>query len=146
MTPDAFIAAAMNYLKVPWKHEGRSARGVDCVGLVFVAAWDAGLVARSKDEQGYIRQPQELRFAETFEKYMHRKPFAERKPGDVLLHRVALRPCHCSILFDRPGYGESILHSDIRRRGVTIDPLDENWRAISYSFCFTFFPDSEAAA
>ena len=38
-----FVDAARRYIGVPWVHQGRSSRGVDCIGLVVLAARDCGL-------------------------------------------------------------------------------------------------------
>jgi cell wall-associated NlpC family hydrolase len=43
MSADAFLAAARGYLDVPWVHQGRTERGMDCVGLIVLAARAAGL-------------------------------------------------------------------------------------------------------
>lgn len=40
---EKFIDEARSYLSVPWKHQGRTRRGVDCVGLVVLAARSCGL-------------------------------------------------------------------------------------------------------
>jgi hypothetical protein len=45
------IEAARAYLGVPFLHQGRSRRGVDCVGLVILAARDCGI--KVQDSQGY---------------------------------------------------------------------------------------------
>jgi len=38
-----FVAAARTYLGVPWMEQGRTRAGVDCIGLVVLAARDCGL-------------------------------------------------------------------------------------------------------
>lgn len=46
MTRDElFVDHARKYLGVPWRHQGRSRGGLDCVGLVVLAARDCGLDA-----------------------------------------------------------------------------------------------------
>jgi len=40
---EAFVTAARKYIGVPWVHQGRSKVGLDCVGLVVLAARDCGL-------------------------------------------------------------------------------------------------------
>jgi len=43
MTAEAFLAAARGYLGVPWVHQGRTERGMDCVGLIVLSMRAAGL-------------------------------------------------------------------------------------------------------
>jgi len=38
-----FVAAARSYVGVPWKHQGRSRTGLDCIGLTVLAGRDCGL-------------------------------------------------------------------------------------------------------
>ncbi len=38
-----FVAAARSWIGVPWAHQGRSRAGVDCIGLVVMAARDCWL-------------------------------------------------------------------------------------------------------
>lgn len=47
-----FVAAARGYIGVPWVHQGRSMRGVDCIGLVVMAARDCGLDVDMRADYG----------------------------------------------------------------------------------------------
>ena len=38
-----FVAAARSWIGTPWVHQGRARHGVDCIGLVVMAAADCGL-------------------------------------------------------------------------------------------------------
>lgn len=49
----AFIQAARSYLGTPWRHQGRSRRGIDCGGLVALAMRDIG--HPGQDIAGYGR-------------------------------------------------------------------------------------------
>lgn len=40
---EKFVEAARSYVGVPFKHQGRSRAGLDCVGLIVVAARECGL-------------------------------------------------------------------------------------------------------
>lgn len=43
MSAEAFVAAARSYIGVPWKHQGRSRAGLDCIGLIILAGRDIGI-------------------------------------------------------------------------------------------------------
>lgn len=55
------IEEARALVGVPWRHQGRTRKGVDCIGLVLVAAQNAGLdlakAARVKAPRTYSRNP-----------------------------------------------------------------------------------------
>lgn len=132
-----FQEEACGWYGVKWTDEGRTRRGVDCAGLLLVAGWATGLIDRSFNPLGYTRQPQaNFDFVRHFEQIARKKPYTERRPGDFLIHREDVNPCHCSILLDRPGRGEAIIHASLRRRRVTYDPLAGEWGAKALSYCF----------
>jgi cell wall-associated NlpC family hydrolase len=43
ITPQQLIDEARKLVGTPWRHQGRSKLGVDCIGLVLLAAKNAGL-------------------------------------------------------------------------------------------------------
>ena len=47
-----FVEAARRYIGVPWVHQGRSTHGVDCIGLVVLAARDCGMDVTMKADYG----------------------------------------------------------------------------------------------
>ncbi len=88
MTPPAVVAAARAYLGTPFVHVGRSALGVDCVGLLILAGKDAGLILPGYQTRLYSRvvNPAVLRA----ELVRFLRPLAEDEPtavADVALFR-----------------------------------------------------------
>jgi cell wall-associated NlpC family hydrolase len=59
MTPTDIevVAEARSWVGVPFLHQGRSRRGIDCVGLPVVIAMSLGLVPRTFDTGAYGRLP-----------------------------------------------------------------------------------------
>lgn len=51
----AFVAAARSFIGVRWQHQGRTAHGLDCAGLVMVALQAVG--RNPIDSIGYPRRP-----------------------------------------------------------------------------------------
>lgn len=88
------IDAARALLAVPFHHQGRSIKGVDCAGVVYLAAW-ANHIAL-EDVQGYGRQPSGKVQLE-LERQMIRVPLAEVEVGDVLLIRFD-EPQHVALV------------------------------------------------
>lgn len=52
---EALVLAARAYIGVRWQHQGRTARGLDCAGLVMVALRSLG--RKPVDSIGYPRRP-----------------------------------------------------------------------------------------
>ncbi len=96
LTADSFIAAARAYLGVPWRHQGRSRFGIDCVGLLVCVARDLGI--RIEDMRAYEREPRAHDLARMLRRHcVARRPAAAR-PGDIA---VMGRPAtHVGILTD----------------------------------------------
>jgi cell wall-associated NlpC family hydrolase len=57
MSPDAVITEARSWLGVPFRHQGRSRSGIDCVGLPIVVCQSLGLLPPSFDVANYGRTP-----------------------------------------------------------------------------------------
>lgn len=112
------IDAAMELEGVPWKHQGRSTTGVDCIGLLRHVA--VRLELTDYDVAGYRRTPG-LDFVKRLrEAGLRRKPMSERKTGDVMIFRDGTQPMHVGFLVVRPD-GEWILHSTALHRKVMLE-------------------------
>ena len=121
MSPDGFAAAARGYVGVPWRHLGRSRTGLDCIGLVLLAARDAGLVL--PDPAPYAREPQGTRLLEGILAHAVRVP--EPAPGDVLLFRMGLYGGHVGIASAHPAWCvPACLHAYAPHRQVVEQPWD----------------------
>lgn len=120
--------AARRYLDVPFRHQGRSERAMDCVGLLALAVRDCGwhdLLAH--DIAGYGRNPHngllESGLAAAFG-----EPLApeEAQPGDVVAVRYEREIRHVAIVGDHPE-GLSLIHTDSRVGFVTEHHLSPRW-------------------
>lgn len=131
--PNAFVAAARGYLRVPFRHFGRNRQGLDCVGLLLLALRDAGIAMDeppkyAKGRRGWdIRAWMRDRFAEV-------PADAAPLAGDVLLFADGLYPAHlgaCSTLHLRP----HVIHAHLRAGMVVEEPLaDHLARALRGAF------------
>jgi cell wall-associated NlpC family hydrolase len=125
MTPEAFVAAARTYLGVPWRHLGRSTTGVDCIGLVLLAAREAGLDL--DDPAPYAREPQGARLLAGVLAHGRRVPEARR--GDVLVFRMGIYAGHLGIATTHRAYGgPAVLHAYAPHRHVVEQPMDAELR------------------
>lgn len=127
---EAIIVAARNRLGRRWSHQGRSADGEDCVGVIVDSAREAGweprdpaAVAkvnyRTKDGVGALQQLLRTEGKEL--------SWEELQPGDVILwfFEGMEYPQHVGLLTAvRPHY---VLHADIRK-GVVEQSLNGQLR------------------
>ncbi len=103
---------------MPWKHQGRSATGVDCIGLLRHVAQRLELT--DYDVAGYRRTPTMEFVSKLREAGLRRKPLADRKTGDVLIFRDGTQPMHVGLLVVKTD-GEWILHSTALQRKVVLE-------------------------
>ena len=121
MTPDDFVGAARDWLGVPWRHLGRTRAGVDCIGLVLVAAAAAGL--EIEDPAPYAREPQGAALMHGV--LAHGVRVAEARAGDVLVFRMGLYGGHVGIATTHRTYGgPGVLHAYAPHRHVVEQPMD----------------------
>jgi len=69
------IAAARRYKGTPFRHQGRSARGLDCLGLLAVSFMDVGMAV--DDETNYGRQPELFKLKAALDRRFIRVPRAQ---------------------------------------------------------------------
>lgn len=125
--------AARRYLRVPFRHQGRNpARGIDCIGLLVLAAHDAGLDLGAHDRRNYGRDPAHRLLDERLQAaFGAPRATADLQPGDVVALRYAGRAMrHVGIVGEREGR-LSLIHTDSQHgRVVEHDLLPDHRRHI----------------
>ena len=116
----AIIECARSYLGVPWLHQGRTRRGLDCAGLIIRVAQD--LLLSDYDVSGYGLEPQGNSMRRLLEQ--HTRPVGQPTLGDILLLRFSRLPQHLAILTD---YG--IIHTHRAVGFVVEHAYSRAWRA-----------------
>lgn len=100
---------ARKLLGVKWRHRGRNARAVDCIGLLVVAARGAGFDI--EDEGDYGREPWDDRLRRGCRRRFG-EPVPTAEAGDVVVIRWGkAEPSHLAIVGDRPGGGLTLIHA-----------------------------------
>jgi hypothetical protein len=113
-------AAARGFLGTPWRHLGRSATGLDCIGLVLLAARDVGIAL--PDPAPYEREPQGTRLLDGI--LAHAARVAAPSPGDVLLFRMGLYGGHVGIASEHPAWRvPACIHAYAPHRRVVEQPM-----------------------
>ncbi len=115
------VAQARSYLGVRWRHQGRTAAGLDCVGLVVRVCQDLGL--SDYDSTAYGRDPDARKFLSHFVAggavRIDPKLAAD---GDLIAFHQSGFPCHAGIRATLRG-GPSVIHAHMNRRQVCEEML-----------------------
>lgn len=122
----AFVAAARTYLGTPFRHQGRSRRGVDCAGLFAVAVHDIGKPVYNVE--AYSREPSNngLRTA-VVANLGQAIPRDHMRHGDIALMQFVGEPCHVGIITDYPIGGFALLHTFAQVKKVVEHRMDAEW-------------------
>lgn len=126
----AFAAAARARVGVKFRHQGRSATCLDCIGLMVAALADAGTVC--EDRRAYGRDPErdDLRAAlrQHFGPPLAIAPdLGAIQSGDIALMAWHLRPQHVAVFGIYVHGGLSLIHADAQLRAVVEHRFAEPW-------------------
>jgi cell wall-associated NlpC family hydrolase len=114
----ALIVAARGWLGTPWRHQGRGPEGVDCIGLVVLAAAAVGVALA--DRRDYRAEPLAGELRAELERQLC--PAADLWPGVVLLLRLGPHAAHVGIWT-----GATLVHA-YKPRGGVIEHALGHWR------------------
>jgi cell wall-associated NlpC family hydrolase len=127
------VESARSFLDVPFKHRGRSRKGLDCAGLVWCAYEQLGI--KHPDLERYGREPHQNGMMRVVLEALGRPAQLPIQEGDVLVLRFDKEPHHMAIVGADRHYGLSMIHADgspgVRR--VVEHGLDKRWRDRVYA-------------
>ena len=106
------IAEARTYLGVPWKHQGRSRKGVDCVGFLIKAFNHINIDIL--EIKGYSRNPDGVQLKQIMDNQPNlRKVLANEKMeiGDILLLKIRKDPQHVALITNSDTSAFGMIHS-----------------------------------
>lgn len=116
------VEAARAYEGVRYRDQGRSARGLDCAGLIIVTARDVGI--SSFDTTAYGRRPNVAEFTRhMLEAGCTRLPHGQHEHGDILRFALEGWPVHIGIYEVDERGDEWVIHAYLPHRQVTRERL-----------------------
>lgn len=124
MTP---VEIARSYLGTKWVHQGRTSKGMDCVGLMRVAfpglPWKEWNDYGRNPVDGLLEKRARLLFGPPI-------PPRDMRPGDAVLMAFPTAVRHCGLIGDHPK-GLSLIHTyqGVGKHGgfVVEHRLDKRW-------------------
>lgn len=130
----SIVEAARELLGAPFLHQGRSARGLDCVGLLVLVARRLGLRYRDSTTYGRCPNPRQLTDALSASCVRVDDPalvsppeeiWKQARPGDVVAFWIARAglPQHVAIRTER-----GMLHTWANVRRVVEHGMTDHWR------------------
>ena len=109
-------AAGRRYIRTPWRGQGRSIKGIDCIGVGVMAYREAGFDI----DEGPVdyRGLDYKRFLKVLFRYFDKLPKgATPLPADLCIYGLP-NEGHLALLVDRPGGGLNGIHSPMNQRVV----------------------------
>ena len=120
---DQIVASVRDMIGAPFVEKGRSKRGIDCVGLLLVAAKAIGQ-DDIIDILDYSLAPEVEKFMTYVVGQTDEAPKTPLMHGSIVLLRQAIYPMHCGILTTDKGRIQ-IVHASVSR-GV-VETLYKPW-------------------
>ena len=114
------VTAARGWIGTPFRHQGRNKLGIDCLGLLLVAAKDCGVAL--DDLKGYPRTPDGHTLRAECEKQLIKKIGKDLREGDILLMSFGRYPQHIAIKTDI-----GIIHAFQESGRVVEHNIDQKW-------------------
>lgn len=124
-TRQQIVDEARKWDGTPWRHQGRTERGIDCAGLIVKVAHALELSAF--DTVDYQRTAQRQKLLSYLEQELDVQPLTQLRAGDVVAFRDSAYPCHIGLITEKHGQ-LYLLHAYALRKRVIEEPLNEEWR------------------
>lgn len=132
------IACARQFSGVRFMHQGRSAAGLDCLGLLILTARTLGLrfgddAVDTLDIPTYGARPDVLLLKQKLDTHLNPIPLDTVREADVVVLKVDGLPQHLALITDYPMQGElGMIHAYAPARQVVEHRYDTQWRRQSY--------------
>jgi cell wall-associated NlpC family hydrolase len=107
--------------QVPWRHQGRSLKGADCVGIFTLIGRAVGFEIVLPTGYSHVPDPKILE--EGLKQYADKLPLMAGLPGDFVIIKYNGKGTHLALLTD-----QGLLHSSAFERTVVEHSIDEEWQ------------------
>lgn len=125
ITPYEVIEEAKLWKGTPFKHQGRTKHGLDCVGFCLVVGWNLGIY--DKDHQKYSRYPQGDLLRNNLEEVLTKVKKEDLDIGMIVMMKIDVDPQHMAIITPYSEQSFGMIHS-YYKRGVVEHRLSLGWK------------------
>lgn len=129
----ALVAAARRYMGAPFKHRGRTADGLDCAGLAWLAYADCGYTppdlaryGRTPHRDGLMQAMRDALGDPVWQGMAIDRDILQ--VGDVVVMRFVQEPHHVAIVCDSVSHGLGLIHCYGNIGRVVEHGLDAMWQ------------------
>lgn len=118
---ERIVDAALEQLGWPYRHAGRNEYGIDCLGVIIVAAHKCGF--SDYDIVNYPKRPVARDLIKGMKNHLVRIPNEDMRSGDIPMFGFYGYPCHLGIANFR-GKKPTIIHAYAPARKVVEQTID----------------------
>ena len=124
VTIHKIIETARSYIGTKFKHQGRSKKGIDCIGLIECSLHDNGILTKATSP-GYSRNPVPNDFAAGLDEHFDRVSVMEMQPGDILWFAIDGIPRHVGFYTEV----NTVIHAYAKLKKEVIEHrLTDQWK------------------
>jgi len=120
------VREARSWVGVPFRHQGRDRRGIDCWGVPVVVLRELGALPAGFDEVGYPRQPQLGEIQDHLTRFCTVLP--KPVPGCLIALRMLVTTAHVAIHTDT----DTLIHAMEKHAAVIEHGFRGMWRTRFY--------------
>ena len=129
------VRLAKEYLNVPWRHQGYTRSGVDCVGLILAVGYELNMIERSLIVPPYKRQST-ASLLTYFDKAMEPCLVKDIQDGTAVTFSYGGTPHHAGIVINAAQ--GAIIHAYGTERKVVIGYLHSNSNSRKFTRAYDF--------
>lgn len=118
---EQLIEEARAWMNVPFRHQGRSRKGADCIGFLGGVANRFGAALTLPTD--YTLNPDPVRFKNDLQKHFQEIPVSRAIWGDLLLIRYRGKSTHLAMRTK-----EGIIHSSNLYKKVVEHSWEDDWK------------------
>ena len=128
ITRSQIVETARRWKGTPYRHQGRSARGVDCGGFLVVVVNELGLEYKG-EKLTYSRFAETFSLKQELDRLCQKVRPEDIQPGDIALFKIDVLPQHVAFLTDYHSGGLGMIHCYQRVNNVVEHRFANVWRA-----------------
>ena len=122
----AFLRHALSLLGVPWRHQGRTERGIDCAGVPWWCMAKVRSVAKPRTDYG--RLPHNNKLREELIRYLGEPVPGLPQPGDIATLKWSGEENHVVVVVPHHERPFGFLHASNSDGKVVQHGADAQWR------------------